>query len=83
MKRFLLNFTILVAAFLLPLAGCVQDEDSVSVDKQVIEIVNEAVSFNVTSNVEWTLVQTGDFSFGVSPKKGQNLNLIVRHTRLI
>ena len=70
MKRFLLNFTLLVAAFLLPLAGCVQDEDSVSVDKQVIEIVNEAVSFNVTSNVEWTLVQTGDFSFGVSPKKG-------------
>ncbi|MBQ2133490.1 MAG: hypothetical protein II202_05315, partial [Bacteroidales bacterium] len=70
MKRFLLNFVVLMAVVFLPLTGCVQDEDSVSVDKQVIEIVNEAVSFNVTSNVEWTLVQSGDFSFGVSPKKG-------------
>ena len=70
MKRFLLNFAVLMAVVFMPLAGCVQDEDSVSVDKQVIEIVNEAVSFNVTSNVEWTLAQTGDFNFGVSPKKG-------------
>lgn len=70
MKKFLLNFTLWVAAALLTLTGCVQDEDSISVDKSVIEIVNEAVSFNVTSNVEWTLAQSGDFNFGVSPKSG-------------
>ena len=70
MKRFYLNAVVLLTAALLFLTGCVEDKDSISVDKTVIEVVSGGVSFNVTSNVEWTLQQSGDYNFSVSPKTG-------------
>ena len=69
MKRFFLNAFLLVAAALCLLTGCAEEE-VISVDKSVIEIVSGGVSFNVTSNVEWTLQQSGDYNFSVSPKTG-------------
>ena len=69
MKRFFLNAILLVAAALCLLTGCAEEE-VISVDKSVIEIVSGGVSFNVTSNVEWTLQQSGDYNFSVSPKTG-------------
>ena len=70
MKRFFLNIVLLSFAGLLVLTGCVKDNDSIAVDKSVIEVVTGGVSFNVTSNVEWALQQSGDYNFSVSPKTG-------------
>ena len=70
MKRFFLNIVLLSFAGWLVLTGCVKDNDSIAVDKSVIEVVTGGVSFNVTSNVEWALQQSGDYNFSVSPKTG-------------
>ena len=69
MKRFFLNTVLLVAAVLCLFTGCAEEE-VISVDKSVIEVVSAGVSFNVTSNVEWSIQQSGDYNFSVSPKTG-------------
>ena len=70
MNRFYLSAIVLLTGALSFLTACVEDKDYISVDKTVIEVVSGGVSFNVTSNVEWTLQQSGDYNFSVSPKTG-------------
>ena len=65
----LLHFCF-VAVLLTFVTACSKEEDSISVSPSSIELSSQGAQFTVTSNVDWTLTQSGNYKFSVSPVNG-------------
>lgn len=63
--RLLLCAVVAIACF-----SCSKESDSVSASISSAKMELQGVSFTVTANVEWSISQSGNYSFRVSPTKG-------------
>lgn len=72
MKHFVRNlswiFSIAVMSVLM--TGCSKESDSVTTSISSAKVEVQGVSFTVTSNVEWSISQSGSYSFRVNPTSG-------------
>lgn len=72
MSRFTLKLlrSFLLVSCLFFIFACSKDEASISVDKSQVEVTVQGATFMVSSNVDWTISQSGNYVFGFSPKNG-------------
>lgn len=66
-SKFLYGALLCVAMFVL---ACSPEADSVSASISSAQMEIGGISFTVTSNVEWSITQSGNYSFRVSPTSG-------------
>ena len=70
MKHLLYNITtLLVISFFF--ISCEKEKIvELNVDSTQLEVVSPGISFKVTSNEDWSITQSGNYSFNVTPTKG-------------
>ena len=67
--KYILSF-LTVSLFLL--VSCAKEEEAkIDVSSTSLDVTSGAAKFTVTSNVKWTLSQSGEFNFTVSPTSGE------------
>lgn len=71
MKRFFLDkiFAVFAVVLVLCAVSCAE-EDKITVSRSAVELGVDGASFTVTSNVQWTITQSGNYNFSVNPKSG-------------
>ncbi len=69
-NRVSILFKSIFAILLVAVAVSCSEEDNIQVSASSMEMEVQGVSFTVTSNVSWTITQSGNYSFSVSPVNG-------------
>ncbi len=86
MKKLMeMRYVALVLSFVMLLVACSKEEEAkIEISglgsSSQMEVVGPQTSFTVNSNVSWTLSQSGDINYPISPKSGEPGSTVVNVT---